>query len=466
MERIFSAYLQAGLYGTVILALVILARVLLKKASRRMALLLWIPVAVRLLLPFQLESRLSLQPQVAQLPAAQVQQVQQSQTVAPAVPDAQPQEAPKVDIALFASGAWAGGVALCALYTVGSYLALRLRLRDSIPAEDGARESYSIGGAFLLGYFRPRIYLPMGLEGQHRQMILAHERAHIARGDHWWKLLGFLCVCLHWYNPLVWLGYSLFCRDIEAACDEQVVCNMDGEERKAYSLALLDSGMRQSRLSACPVAFGELSVKSRIKQVLAYRKPAVWLGVTTVVAVAVLGVFFLTSPQAQALIPEQPQLAQKPETPAPEQIQEPEQTDEPEQTQQVQPPVVEDTPDEETPVVESIPQEEPEPEIPSVDDTPVQDSPGSIADMIQSTRQSVLNWVVSSDGTVNTTPSNLTIGQKYPGHDWVYVGQIFGGLSENGAACYKCNHCGLYIEYQVLQYNSKTGEHEYIDIVI
>lgn len=185
-------------------------------------------------------------------------------------------------------------------YAFVSYHVLKRKLRGAVALEYGVLEDPAVRSPFLLGYLRPRIYLPCGVPEEHRGYILSHERCHIRRGDNWVKLIGFVCLALHWYNPLVWLAYSLLCKDMEMACDEAVIRTMDIPQRKAYSAALLSCAAGKMGLRACPVAFGEDNVKQRILKVLHYRKPAVWLSAVALIAVAVLAVCFLTNPAAQA----------------------------------------------------------------------------------------------------------------------------------------------------------------------
>lgn len=182
------------------------------------------------------------------------------------------------------------------LYAAVSYGILRYRVRDAIKFPGNIWESDRIGGAFLLGYFQPRIYIPTGLNLQDRNFILAHEQSHLKRGDHWWKLLGMVCLSIHWYNPLVWLSYALLCRDIEVACDEQVIRNLELEERKSYSFALLNCGKRLSGFLTYPVAFGEISLNTRIKNVLNYRKPSLWITLGAITVAGVIAVCFMTTP--------------------------------------------------------------------------------------------------------------------------------------------------------------------------
>lgn len=314
MTQLFCAYLEAGFFSAVMILAVLLLRLLLRKAPRNALCILWLLVALRLLLPFQLESSVSLQPRFT--PAAPVgSEVSSTQPQTAPMPSAPPDhEQSEVELTAILGGIWIGGAAAVLLYAVISYGIIRRRVRDAIPQGDGVWESHRIPGAFLLGYRKPKIYLPKGLHPQDREFILAHELTHIRRRDNWWKLLGMICIAFHWYNPLVWLSYRLLCRDIEVACDQQVIQDMSLEERKAYSFALLNSGKRMSHIIAYPVTFGEVSLKQRIQHVLSYRKPGFWITLTSAVLVLAVGVCFLTVPKDE---PETPTIAmQEMELPA------------------------------------------------------------------------------------------------------------------------------------------------------
>ena len=339
MEQLFARYLEAGIFGSVVIVIVLLLRLCLRKAPRRILCLLWLLAAIRLMLPFQLESRISLQPDLDEVAVAvqQMQQLPQTQLPPVDVPVNQPIELPirdpvqipvttptpdlpvqqiaeSVDPMVVLSIVWLSAAGAAILYMAVSYCLLKFRVREAVRNEDGIMECDRIRGAFLLGYIHPRIYLPFRVQKRDRRFIVAHERAHVARGDNWWKLLGFVCAALHWYNPLVWLSYVLLCRDIELACDERVIRELDINDRKAYSMALLNCGKSLAGVSVCPVAFGEVSLKTRIKRVLHYRKPGVWITVIAMMLIVVTAVCFLTSPSAEALPPEQPPETTEPTT--------------------------------------------------------------------------------------------------------------------------------------------------------
>ena len=322
MESLFSNILTASFHGSIVILVVILLRVLLKKAPRKFICFLWVLAGLRLLMPFEIQSSLSLQPMPE---VAQVQQWQAPAESEPApretspAPPAQRQEAqlPQTSenpISLVTTAKttaerskpvlnWKGllpyvwlGVAACfGFYTIYAYLSLKYKVREAVRIR-GGWECDRIETAFILGFIRPKIYIPMGLSPTVRKHILAHERTHLEKGDHWFKMIGFLALALHWFNPLVWIAYVLLCKDIELACDERVVQFMELEERKSYSAALLSCSTNHAHFAACPVAFGEVSVKDRIKTVLNYRRPSFWVSLLAVVAILFVAVCLLTNP--------------------------------------------------------------------------------------------------------------------------------------------------------------------------
>ena len=316
MSALFARYLEAGIFGSVIILFILLVRLLLRKVPRRFLCLLWLLAAIRLLVPLHMESQLSLQPDLdAFMPA--VQQDLSDTVINVEIPDgyvpvidnvqssgsqqvndtANQQPARAVDIMTVLSFVWLLITCAIIVYMVISYMILRFRVRTAVQCNDGVMECDCISSAFLLGYFRPKVYLSSRVSDADRRFVVQHERAHIANGDHWWKLLGFICVSLHWYNPLVWLGYVMLCRDIETACDEKVIQKMNLEERKAYSMALLNCGRKMSGGWICPVTFGEINLKQRIKNILSYKKPTIWITVLAIVLIVVVVVCFMTMPK-------------------------------------------------------------------------------------------------------------------------------------------------------------------------
>ena len=334
MTDVFQNILTASFHGSIVILVVIVLRLLLKKTPKKYLCLLWLLAGIQLLMPFEIRSGLSLQPKdQPELPrftqteqevwrddwipqengagvgfafVADTQQEGEHMVVTmPAGTEASTQGNqpasrgdPGVLLRLDAVAAilWAV-VAVCfAVYTLVSYLCLKLRVRDAIRLKDNVWESDRIETAFVLGFIRPQIYLPMGMSPSNRRYILAHEQTHMEKGDHWFKMVGFLALALHWFNPLVWLAYVLLCKDIEMACDERVVQFMDLEERKMYSAALVNCSTNHVHFAACPVAFGEVSVKERVLTVLQYKKPSFWISLAGVLAIIFVAVCLVTSP--------------------------------------------------------------------------------------------------------------------------------------------------------------------------
>lgn len=310
MKELFLNLLDASFYGSIVILVVVLLRLLLKKAPRNAVCTLWILAGLRLILPFEVQTSSSLLPrtQVSGYIQEAVQTVQPEQVdlwenltpiVIPDIHNAPAELASRVmvDYTAVAVWLWVTGIAGMTAYALLSYRKLRRCVKNAAVLEDGCYESGRISNAFVLGFFRPGIYLPADLPDKYRAHVLAHERAHIARGDHWMKIIAFGVLAIHWFNPLVWVAYHLLCRDIEMACDERVVRDMDVGERKAYSFALLSCSADKQNFGVCPVAFGEVSVGNRILRVLRYRKAGFWISLAAVVAVMAVGVCFLTSPK-------------------------------------------------------------------------------------------------------------------------------------------------------------------------
>lgn len=314
MVMVLKNLLTMSLSGSILILLVLALRLVLKKAPARLVCLLWVLVGLRLVLPFHIESDFSLQPDVQQAlqpvisDQAYTPQEYVPQDMVPAMPTVgenitihtgigvTTQVQRTIDWMAVAAYIWAAGVAVMLVYAVLSYIKLKRQVREAVVAADGGWECASLNGPFLLGYLKPRIFLPVGLGGSDREYVLSHERTHLAWGDHWTKLIGFLCLSLHWFNPLVWLAYWCLCMDLETACDEQVVKGYDAEKRKAYSKALLSCSAGSRPVSACPIAFGEVNVKERIMKVLNYRKPGFWICIVCILALIGAAVFFLTDP--------------------------------------------------------------------------------------------------------------------------------------------------------------------------
>jgi hypothetical protein len=209
-------------------------------------------------------------------------------------------ESTRVDPFFAAGCLWAVGMAFMAGYGMFSFLRMKGKLQEAVRVSENVYICDAVSSPFILGMIRPRIYLPSGLNERLWNYVLAHEKAHLKRRDHWWKPLGYLLLCVYWFHPLMWLAYVLMCRDIELACDERAVRSMDFDERKAYSKALVSCSTRRRMVIACPLAFGEVDVKERVKSVLAYKKPAFWVILAAAFACAAVAVCFLTSQKPDA----------------------------------------------------------------------------------------------------------------------------------------------------------------------
>ena len=327
MSTVFLKILNMSIAAGFLVLAVLLIRPLLKKAPKWIVCLLWAVVALRLMLPVSIRSALSLVPSANTFPkdfavsnepriesgfsfineAVDHAIGQQTQNEAPPVgnmdetgiQDNNPSHAPAASITSILGFIWLGGVTAMLAYAEITYLRLKRSVSASVKL-GGVYVCDDISSTFILGVFRPRIYVSSNIRGNALESVIAHERAHIARRDHIWKPLGFLLLSVHWFNPLMWIAYLLLCRDIESACDEKVISGMDSDGRVAYSQTLLDSSFGRRLVSACPLAFGEVGVKARVRNVLNYKKPAFWAIVLAVIACAVLAVCFLTDPNRES----------------------------------------------------------------------------------------------------------------------------------------------------------------------
>ena len=206
-----------------------------------------------------------------------------------------------VDITTILAIVWLVGIVVLLTYTIISYFRVKNKIVTAVLLRDNIYQSENVVSPFVLGIIKPKIYLPFNMNEQDMEHVIAHENAHIHRKDHWWKPFGFLVLTLHWFNPLMWLGYVLLCRDIELACDEKVVKEFNNEQKADYSQALLTCSVNRRIIAACPLAFGEVGVKNRVKSVLNYKKPAFWIILIAIVASVVFAVCFLTNPATNTL---------------------------------------------------------------------------------------------------------------------------------------------------------------------
>ena len=310
MSDLFLKIINMSISASWLVLAVLLLRFVLKKAPKWINVLLWGIVAVRLAFPFSIESALSLIPSAETIsPGIMMDTVPSVQTGVPAINSvinpvigsslapAPGDSANPLQIWIpILSFVWVVGVVTLLLYTVVSYWRLRRKVSEAVILRDNIFQSGNVASPFVLGVFRPRIYLPYNMDEQDLSHVVAHEQAHIRRRDHWWKPLGFLLLTIHWFNPLMWLAYVLLCRDIELACDEKVIKELGNEQRADYTQALVACSVNRRMIAACPLAFGEVGVKERVKSVMNYKKPAFWVIVLAVIACTAVAVCFLTNP--------------------------------------------------------------------------------------------------------------------------------------------------------------------------
>ena len=312
MYDAFVRLLNMSFAAGVLAAVVALLRLVLKKAPRKYICFLWALVALRLVCPLSIGSSLSAFNLLTQDTEAdgQIEYFEYNGktekpmveiTVPTVTADAETVQQPHTKDAYLPAvmQVWLVGVGVMLLYALISYLRLHKQVAACIPLQDGVMASDDIPAPFLLGLFRPVIYVPSGVKENTLHYILLHEKAHMRRGDHWWKPVGWVLLSLHWFNPMVWLAYGLFCRDIEVACDEKVIGRMNPAGKAAYSEALLQCSLHRSRRMVCPLAFGEVGTKARVKHVLKRRKPGAFVIIAAILAVAVVAVCFLTGPKAE-----------------------------------------------------------------------------------------------------------------------------------------------------------------------
>ena len=312
MDIIFLKLLNMSIAAGWLILAVILLRFLLKKAPKWLTCALWAIVAIRLLCPFSVESSFSLIPSAETVNPAIVQYASEptidsgisllDRTLNPIigeyyVPELVESVNPLQIRVFLGSILWIAGLLGMLGYAVISFLRIHFNVREAVPLRDNIRLCDAVKSPFILGIIRPRIYLPSGTGEEQLGYVLAHEQAHLKRRDHWWKPLGFILLSVYWFHPLVWAAYILLCRDIEIACDEKVIKDMDMAQKKAYSNALLTCSTQRKMVMACPLAFGEVGVKERVKTVLHYRKPAFWLIMAAILACVAVAVCFLTNPK-------------------------------------------------------------------------------------------------------------------------------------------------------------------------
>lgn len=314
MEAIFLKLLNMSISAGWLILTIIVLRFLLKKIMpKSLRCILWALVGIRLICPFSVESVLSLIPSAetvspgiiyADTPEIDSGFSALDSVVNPVISESlTPSEAESVNpmqIVLFAvSVLWIAGMAALMLYSIISYLRLRRKTAVSMKLRDNIFLCDEISSPFILGIVKPKIYLPSNISQQHLYYVSAHEKTHLKRHDNLWKPVGYALLTVYWFNPLVWAAYILFCRDIELACDERVIKNMSADEKKEYSQTLLSYSIVQKSITACPVAFGEVGLKERVKSILSYKKAAVLSIIITVIVCIATAVCMLTDPKTE-----------------------------------------------------------------------------------------------------------------------------------------------------------------------
>ena len=311
MNELFLKIINMSISASWLVLAVLILRFVLKKAPKWINVLLWGIVAIRLICPFSFESTLSLIPSAETIPLnigmdttptinSGISAI--NNAVNPIISQSNtPMAGASVNLLQITIGIyeyiWIFGMIALALYTAISYWRLRRKVDTAVRYKDNIFQSENVSFPFVLGIIKPRIYLPFKMNGQYLEYVVAHEQAHICRKDHWWKPLGFLLLMIHWFNPLMWLAYVLLCRDIELACDEKVIKELGNEQRGDYTQALVACSVNRRMIGACPLAFGEVSVKERVKSVMNYKKPAFWVIIISVIVCVGVAVCFLTNPK-------------------------------------------------------------------------------------------------------------------------------------------------------------------------
>ena len=310
METLFLKLFNMSTTASWLVLAVVILRLLLKKAPKAVAVFLWALVGIRLICPFSFESVLSVIPSTEPIPQAVLTGPDFNIDTGLSPVDSRVNDylndryfegvtvpaGNGMTVMGVISVIWLVGIAVMLIYTLISYLKIHRKVREAVPYNENIWICDRIAAPFILGVFRPRIYLPSSIDKQDAEFVIAHERAHLKRRDHLIKPLGFLLLTVYWFNPVMWIAYILLCRDIELACDEKVIKTMGIEIKKPYSEALINCSLPRRSVAACPLAFGEVGVKSRIKSVLNYKKPAFWVIAAALALCVILPVFFLTNP--------------------------------------------------------------------------------------------------------------------------------------------------------------------------
>ena len=311
MNELFLKIINMSISASWLVLAVLILRFVLKKAPKWINVLLWGIVAIRLICPFSFESQLSLIPSAETIPLnigmdstptinSGISAI--NNAVNPIISQSNtPMAGASINPLQITIGIyeyiWIFGMIALALYTAISYWRLHRKVDTAVRYKDNIFQSENVSSPFVFGIIKPRIYLPFKMNGQDLEHVVAHEHAHIRRKDHWWKPLGFLLLTIHWFNPLMWMAYVLLCCDIELACDEKVIKELGNEQRGDYTQALVACSVNRRMIAACPLTFGEVGVKERVKSVMNYKKPALWVIIIAVIVCVGVAVCFLTNPK-------------------------------------------------------------------------------------------------------------------------------------------------------------------------
>ena len=311
MNELFLKIINMSISASWLVLAVLILRFVLKKAPKWINVLLWGIVAIRLICPFSFESPLSLIPSAETIPLnigmdstptinSGISAI--NNAVNPIISQSNtPMAGASINPLQITIGIyeyiWIFGMIALALYTAISYWRLHRKVDTAVRYKDNIFQSENVSSPFVFGIIKPRIYLPFKMNGQDLEHVVAHEHAHIRRKDHWWKPFGFLLLTIHWFNPLMWMAYVLLCRDIELACDEKVIKELGNEQRGDYTQALVACSVNRRMIAACPLTFGEVGIKERVKSVMNYKKPALWVIIIAVIVCVGVAVCFLTNPK-------------------------------------------------------------------------------------------------------------------------------------------------------------------------
>ena len=312
MNELFLKIVNMSISAGWLILAVLISKLILQKAPKRIHVLLWGIVAIRLLCPYSMKSNLSLIPSLQTIPDRIIygQSFNIKSRIAPI--DHQVNEylgdhyfegiSVTADhgrhIINILTIIWIIGIVIICVCSATSCWKLYKKISTSVKFRENIFQSEAVDAPFIVGVLKPRIMIPFGIDEQNLEHVIAHEQTHIQHKDHWWKLIGFLILTVYWFHPLIWLSYILFCRDIEFACDESVISKMETGQRADYSKALLECSIKPGKIAAHPLAFGENSVKKRIINILRYKKPAHGIIMISTAICIAIAVCFLTDPAA------------------------------------------------------------------------------------------------------------------------------------------------------------------------